>query len=45
MCGDLLFVEPVNLWVNNSLYVIKDASVELDLSKMAEYIGGFGYKA
>ncbi|MCI6988793.1 MAG: TVP38/TMEM64 family protein [Campylobacter sp.] len=37
-----LFVEPINQWTNNSLIVIKEASINLDLSKMADYLRSFG---
>ena len=33
------------MWINNSLYIIKEASVDLDLGKLAEYLRGFGMKA
>ena len=36
---------PLNSWINNSLLVIKQASVNLDLSEMAAYLRSFGVKA
>lgn len=39
------FITPINTWINESLLIIKNASVNLDLSQMAEYLRSFGYKA
>ncbi|CZE45946.1 TVP38/TMEM64 family protein [Campylobacter geochelonis] len=37
-----LLIEPLNLWVNTSLSVIKEATVDLNLNVMAEYLRSFG---